>query len=506
MITSNDAANSCQTQSKSLRQLNESDKENEVAGDIVASHSPQSTRNKPKNDARVEAVVTEETLGRKVTRSGVRGRGGGSPRATQPASTRRTTRSRAAKTSRKKPTASHTSNETDSDSNAPNESVKKVSRVKADVEEEIDGYTQESAKDSDYVPCITETSSTSVRRSTRLLARESSLHTATVPPKQLSSPLLRSQRKRPYTATSPTRPTTAVHQPPPTTQTTQPQPSVADKPTTTAESESSLEVNKSQQPCITPPLEASSTSSRTKPDTPHPVPTAFDPATPTNSESDESPTQAQSRSTDDDYQPLDAMTPPDNILAPHTASTTPSLTRDTDKTLCGSSDPLTKWCTSFSTVVKQDRSKPAPDAALEAGVDNPAPRATGSIQSLSYTDCHTPELAPVSDYHTTTLLPPTEPTKQRLHTPESTDSGISSGRSDRERRERSACLLGGKRLRSVSLERVSLSEIEAKRMSVSRVDSPADGGRDGGSSPYKGEEELAYSTCRSYVLCVCFYF
>ena len=488
--TDNDTlqSHSTHTQNYSYSKSSSNDKENVTETAVDASCAPQLSRNKPRNNAnaRVEDLAGEEMVSGRVTRSSARVKRGraGSPRA---ATVRRTTRSQAAKTARKKPKSSPSTEESSASSEGENSSAH--TRVKSEAEVEVVVVEEEEPNTS--VVCSTTVPVMTVRRSTRVQARESRAFNAGVAPPQLASPLLQSQRKQLHISAQKA------------TKSTQPQPSTQPSPnsTDTAEAVSSAE----SKSLHTPPVEVT-TAPKTKSDTPYPTATNS-PTTLTPQEIDNVSPQPESSSGEQPQQNNAAQSDSIAVSAKAGLCVTPSPNEMLESTLCDSS-PLNKWFTSMSTVVKLDCSKPDSATAAESVptsvdepvlVDDPAPsNQLDDVPSPMYDQLLTPE-------HTAEVSHPSpSPGSQleternnQLRTPESTDSGISSGRSERGQREKSESLLGRKRLRSVSLERVSLSEFETKRVSVEPAvpeDSPGDDVTEGDSEvendshPHKGEE------------------
>lgn len=485
----------------SLHQETESEnKENLI--DSIVSPAPIAKKGRgraKKNATRVEVLAAEEevTTGR-ITRSSVRG--GGIP--SSPPATRRTTRSRAGKAGRNsKRQVSHApevvnveSNNTDTDEDGK---IDKGHGL-AENEKEAD-VNQESVGNSSTAGTKT-TTPPRVRRSTRNAARAVKSYYEASPP-HLSSPLLRSQRKNTRNVASPPPKSTDDHQPLPS-HTTHPPHSTTDvsQPHTSTEGVG--------QSLITPPSQfsacAATVTKKTKTGTPHPASLT---ASPSHSPSTLNNTPSESHSAVNRVREclvssVDLMT---SQKALHLMS---SPTELADKTICNS--PLTEWCTASSTVVKQPPSQSASASlenhpAVDTGVDNvAAPHEIGNIPHLSYNDVCTSPVVPAEPdtTHPSTLCATVTKKQSHPSTSELRDSGISSGRSNeggdyRERGSGGTLMMsgGGKRLRSVSLEKISLTEIEAKRMSLSTAPTnagdPPEEGEEGGEmvdSPDEGEE------------------
>ena len=475
--------------------------------DTVVSTAPTAKRGRgraKKNATRVEVLVAEEevTTGR-ITRSSVRG--GAIP--SSPPATRRTTRSRAGKAGRNpKRQVSHApevvnveSNNTDTDEDEKTDKGHGLAKN----EKEAD-VNQESVGNSTSVSSNTAgtktTSPPRVRRSTRNAARAVKSYYEASPP-HLSSPLLRSQRKNTRYVASPPPKSTDDHQPLPS-RTAHPPHSTTDvsQPHASAEGVG--------QSLITSPSQfsacAATVTKKTKTDTPHPASLT---ASLSHSPSTHNDTPTESHSAVDRVREC-LVSSVDLMTSQKALHLTLSPTEPADKTICNS--PLTEWCTASSTVVKQPPSQSASVSlenhpAVDTGVDDvAAPRKIGNIPHLSYNDVCTPPVVPAEPdpTHPSTLCATVTKKQSHPSTSESRDSGISSGRSNeggdyRERGSGGSLMVSGgvKRLRSVSLEKISLTEIEAKRMSLSTAPTnagdPPEEGEEGGEmvdSPDEGKE------------------
>ena len=456
----NDSDKTFPTNPQSLLQevMQSQDKENVKDVAVSTAPSPKKGRGRLRRNAtRVDVLVVAEeetTIGRRVTRSSIRGGGVES----SPPTTRKTTRSRAGKAGRKaKPQVLQAievvdveSNETDSVCNEKND------------------------------PGKMQSSPPRVRRSTRNTGRSVKYHDASPP--HVASPLLQCQRKPTRTAlASPPTKTKDHRQAPPSSSTQQAPPSniPTTHSTTTdfAQPSSSSEIVNSHY--ATPPCEITTTNNKTKTDTPHPASFTESPSTSASAHSAES--LPKSQSTVDRM--MECLTPSlgDVTALQQALCLTPSASKRADGTLCNSRSPPGQWFTSMPTVVKQPTSKssatstrPSPLHQLEidARVDEAAPNEIGNIPEVSHNSTHSlPEV--IVEQRRTRALCGTV-TKTRSCVSESRDSGISSERSNegeeeaREHRSDSVALgvAGGKRLRSVSMEKISLSEVEAKRVSL----------------------------------------
>jgi hypothetical protein len=443
----------------SLREDSE-DKENVIDLTVSAVPLPKKARGKPKRNAtRVEILVEgDATAGRRVTRSSIRGGGRGG-------TVQRTTRSRAGNGGRKaKSRVSHTvevidveSNDTDIVNTANDDTEDAPQSNETGSEAEVQRETME-----DSVSSSTSTAAAAaktpppVRRSNRNAAKTVRYYDAS--PSHVASPLLRTQRRNVRNIASPPPTVTSDHTLPSSSFPTH---QIHSTTTDFPRPSSSAEVHQSH---VTPPCELTATN-KTKTDTPHPASLTHSPS---NSLSKNS---SETESPDTVDRLTDCLCLSGNVME---SQPTPGLTSSADKTICSS--PPGKWFTSMPTVVKQPRSissgtsaagaSPVSQLAINAEA---APNEIGNVPHEGIR-----RTSPAVRDVTGRVLCDTV-TKKLGRVSESRDSGISSWRSNeggviecRERRSDSITLgvAGGKRLRSVSMEKISLSEVEAKRVSL----------------------------------------
>ena len=442
----------------SLREDSE-DKENVIDLTVSAVPLPKKARGKPKRNAtRVEVLVEgDATAGRRVTRSSIRGGGRGG-------TVQRTTRSRAGNGGRKaKSRVSHTvevidveSNDTDIVNTANDDTEDAPQSNETGNEAEVQRETMEDSVSSSTSTAAAAKTPPPVRRSNRNAAKTVRYYDAS--PSHVASPLLRTQRRNVRNVASPPPTITSDHTLPssifPThqihsTTTDFPRPS------------SSAEVHQSH---VTPPCELTATN-KTKTDTPHPASLTHSPS---NSLSKNS---SETESPDTVDRLTDCLSLSGNVME---LQPTPGLALSADKTICSS--PPGKWFTSMPTVVKQPRSISSGTSAAGASPVNQlginAEASPNEIGNVPHEGIR--RTSPAVRDVTGRVLCDTV-TKKLGRVSESRDSGISSWRSNeggviecRERRSDSITLgvAGGKRLRSVSMEKISLSEVEAKRVSL----------------------------------------
>ncbi|CAI8038205.1 hypothetical protein GBAR_LOCUS21306, partial [Geodia barretti] len=469
----------------SLREETDSEnKENVVDLTVSPVPFPKKARSRPKrNAARVDVLVEgDATAGRRATQSSLRGGGRGGTVQSSPPAVRRTTRNRAGNGGRKaKSRVSHTlevtdveSNDTDIVNTANNDTEKAPESGQTGSGAEVQRETVEDSVSSSTGTAAAAKTPPPVRRSNRNAAR--TVRYYDVSPSHVASPLLRTQRRNVCNIASPPPtdhhhtlpssifPTHQIH----STTTDFPQPS------------SSAEVHQSH---VSPPCELSATN-KTKTDTPHPVSVTHSPS---NSLSTRSKNSSETESPDSVDRLTDSLSLSGNVMESQPA---PGLTSSADKTICSS--PPGKWFTTMPTVVKQPRLIAPGTSAGASPVNHLAIHAEAAPSEIGNFPREGIRTSPAVRDVTGRVLCDTV-TKKQGGVSESRDSGISSGWSNGGGAEYRECrsdrlslgVAGGKRLRSVSMEKISLSEVEAKRVSL--MCSAA--GRAGSSPPGEHVEE-----------------